>query len=141
MYDAHTTALILKAIERLSELDAKFLFLSATFPKFLKEKIRNVIPSIKEISLNENSEKDAELLNKARHRIRILDGEMIEHLGRIISEIEKRKRVLVVCNTVKRAQEFIKNCSLKRKAQLFCTDDSFCVTAKESRKSSRMFNY
>lgn len=105
VYDAHTTALMLKAIERLNILEAKFLFLSATFPKFLKDKIRAVVPNIEEISLNEDLEKDAELLNKARHRIRILEGEIPEHLGKIISELEKGKRVLVVCNTVKRAQE------------------------------------
>ena len=64
VYDAHTTALILKSIEKLSQIEAKFLFLSATFPKFLKDKIRQVLPNIVEVDLDENS-KDAELINKA----------------------------------------------------------------------------
>jgi CRISPR-associated endonuclease/helicase Cas3 len=37
VYDARTTALILKTIEQLARLDGKFLFLSATLPQFLKE--------------------------------------------------------------------------------------------------------
>lgn len=105
VYDAHTTALMLKAIERLNELKAKFLFLSATFPKFLKDKIRAVVPFIEEIFLDEHLERDAKLLKTARHRIRILDGEISEHLGKVITQLKKGKRVLVVCNTVKRAQE------------------------------------
>jgi CRISPR-associated endonuclease/helicase Cas3 len=104
VYDAHTTALILKSIEKLSQIEAKFLFLSATFPKFLKDKIRQVLPNIVEIDLDENS-KDAELINKARHKVKLLDGEITEHIGKIIEELKNKKKVLVVCNTVKRSQE------------------------------------
>jgi CRISPR-associated endonuclease/helicase Cas3 len=115
VYDAHTTALLLKAIERLTALDAKCLFLSATFPRFLKEKIRAVIPNIEEISLDEDSEEDAKLLNKARHRIRTLEGEIVNHCSEIISQLQNGKRVLVVCNTVKRAQEIYQELQQKAK--------------------------
>ena len=104
VYDAHTTALILKSIEKLSQIEAKFLFLSATFPKFLKDKIRQVLPNIVEIDLDKNS-KDAELINKARHKVKLLDGEIIEHIGKIINELRNGNKVLIVCNTVKRSQE------------------------------------
>jgi CRISPR-associated endonuclease/helicase Cas3 len=104
VYDAHLTALILKAIERLAELDAKFLFLSATFPHFLREKIKNILPSITDVGLDEGEDDDRQLLNNPRHRVKLLEGEITEYLGAICKELEVGKRVLVVCNTVKRAQ-------------------------------------
>jgi CRISPR-associated endonuclease/helicase Cas3 len=109
VYDAHITALILKAIERLSQLDAQFLFLSATFPKFLKEKIEGVLPAIKNISLDEREAGDSRLLNTPRHRIELLEGELPEHIGDVYKELQEGKRVLVVCNTVKRAQVVYRN--------------------------------
>jgi CRISPR-associated endonuclease/helicase Cas3 len=113
VYDAHTTALIIKTLERLNGLEAKSLFLSATFPKFLKEKIRAVMPNIVQINLNENLDNDARLLNTARHRIQLLEGEIINHIGKIIAELKKGKRVLVVCNTVKRAQEIFQEIQIE----------------------------
>jgi len=104
VYDAHLTALILKAIEKLAQLDTKFLFLSATFPTFLKEKIKNILPGIEDVSLDESKADDAHLMNTSRHRVQMLDGEITEHLAAIGRELKEGKRVLVVCNTVKRAQ-------------------------------------
>jgi CRISPR-associated endonuclease/helicase Cas3 len=104
VYDAHLTALILKAIENLAQLGAKFLFLSATFPRFLKEKIKNILPSIRDVCLDETKADDWRLLNNPRHRVELLDGEITEHVIAIREELKKGKRVLVVCNTVKRAQ-------------------------------------
>lgn len=105
VYDAHITALILKAIERLSTLDAKFLFISATFPNFLREKIEAILPDIQNISLDEGESDDSRLLHTPRHRVELLPGEITSHTGAIHEELKGGKRVLVVCNTVKRAQE------------------------------------
>src|SRR5581483_2710321 len=105
VYEPHTTALILKMIEQLSTLDAKFLFLSATFPKFLKEKIQEILPEIEEQTLDENNPQERDLLYFPRHRICFIDGEIDQHLHLIRNDLSKGKRVLVVCNTVKRAQE------------------------------------
>lgn len=105
VYDAHTTALILKTIEYLSQLDAKFIFLSATFPKFLKNKIRNILPAIQEYAFSEGIEDDRKLLLTPRHRVCLLEGQITEHLKKIQETLEEGNRVLVVCNTVKRTQE------------------------------------
>jgi len=105
VYDAHTTALILTSIKKLSEIGAKFLFLSATFPKFLKDKIQAVLPNLSEHALDESLEEDRKLLYIPRHKVVLLEGEITEHLDEIRSMLEADKRVLVVCNTVKRAQE------------------------------------
>lgn len=105
VYDSHVTALMLKAIEKLGKYNAKFLFLSATFPQFLKNQIKAVLPDVAELFLDKTKPKDFRLLNTSRHRIKILDGTILEHLEKIIVELKNNKRVLVVCNTVKRAQE------------------------------------
>ncbi|MCI0487771.1 MAG: CRISPR-associated helicase Cas3' [Blastocatellia bacterium] len=105
VYDAHITALIIKAIERLSAFEARFLFLSATFPQFLRERIKAVLPDIGDIGLDEEDGEDNRLLNTPRHRIELLSGEITEYIPAIREELESGKRVLVVCNTVKRSQE------------------------------------
>lgn len=104
VYDSHTTALILGTIKHLAKLNAKFLFLSATFPSFLKRKIEEILPDIQHIFLDESKAKDRELLHTPRHRIKKLEGEITLHLNKICADLRKGKRVLVVCNTVKRAQ-------------------------------------
>lgn len=116
VYDAHVTALILKAIEKLSQLDAKFLFLSATFPKFLREKIKVILSDIQDIYLDENEAEDKRLLHTARHRVELLEGDISDYIGAIIRELNEGKRVLVVCNTVKRAQQIYSQLSVKIKS-------------------------
>lgn len=104
VYEPHTTALILRSVEYLSRLDAKFLFLSATFPTFLKERIRNIL-DVTTIELDSNDVEEHRLLSQPRHSCDMLDGQIIDHISRIVTDIKKAKRVLVVCNTVRRAQE------------------------------------
>jgi CRISPR-associated endonuclease/helicase Cas3 len=105
VYDARTTALILKTIEQLRRLDAKFLFLSATLPPFLKDKIRAVLPDIAEYGLDPRRDEDRRLLETPRHRVVLLPGELLEHLSAVQDAVQAGQRVLVVCNTVQRAQE------------------------------------
>lgn len=105
VYDSHIMALILKVIKNLSKIDAKFLFLSATFPKFIRDKIRQILPDIKEFAPDEGDEDGKRLLLTPRHRINLLEGEITEYIGAIRDEIYKGHRVLIVCNTVKRSQE------------------------------------
>jgi len=104
VYEPHTTALILRSVEYLAGLDAKFLFLSATFPSFLKEKIRTILP-LTELALDWNAPEEHELLYKPRHRCKIVEGQIVDKLDMIQSQLRNGSRVLVVCNTVKRAQE------------------------------------
>jgi CRISPR-associated endonuclease/helicase Cas3 len=109
VYDSHTTALILGTIKHLARLNARFLFLSATFPSFLKRKIEEILPDIQHIFLDESREKDRELLHTPRHRVKKLEGELTSHLDKIYSDLQAGKRVLVVCNTVKKAQAIYQN--------------------------------
>ncbi|MGB9774571.1 MAG: CRISPR-associated helicase Cas3' [Bacteroidota bacterium] len=107
VYEPHTTAMILRCVEYLSKLGAKFLFMSATFPSFLKSKIQAILP-LNEITLDSNDPEENKLLRTPRHKCCIVDGQIIDHYEMIESYLRRGNRVLVVCNTVKRAQEVYK---------------------------------
>jgi len=99
-YDAKNTALILGITEYLtSVLDAKFLIMSATLPAFIRELFADCLGISHEIRMTEN-----ELSMYLRHSCTVLDGDIFDHLDLVKRNIREKKKVLVVCNTVKRAQ-------------------------------------
>ncbi len=106
-YDAHTTALILEMLKILkTEYDANIFIMSATLPNFIKNIFRENLQIDSKISMEKGKLKDF-----TRHRIEILDGEIIYNLDRIKSDLRDDKRVLVICNTVSRAQDVFKELS------------------------------
>lgn len=105
VYNPNTTALLLVTLKKLREYNCKILFMSATFPKFLKERILEIFPELPEIKLEETDEVDKKLILSPRHRVEILEGEITNYYDYIKTELSENKNVLVVCNTVKRAQE------------------------------------
>lgn len=80
----------------------KFLFMSATFPAALREIIRDEL-NIKQPIIRF---KDHELQNFTRNRLNLIDGYITdeENIARIQDEINSNKRVLIVCNTISKAQ-------------------------------------
>jgi len=108
-YDPHTTALIIEMLKILKErFNANILIMSATVPSFLKDILKNELKIKKEIGLNKK-----ELEKFTRHKINILPGNITEYYELIVRDIQNGKRVLVVCNTVKRSQEVFKELSKK----------------------------
>jgi CRISPR-associated endonuclease/helicase Cas3 len=110
-YDAHTTSLILETLKILKyDYGANILIMSATLPSFIKEIFVEElnIPGENYISLDEE-----ELKKFTRHRVKVLPGGIKENLKKIEAELEKGKRVLVVCNTVSQAQNIFRILSEK----------------------------
>ncbi|ACD89537.1 CRISPR-associated helicase Cas3 [Chlorobium limicola DSM 245] len=109
-YDVHNTALILEICKILKkEFCAKFFIMSATLPKFLKMYFQDVLEIENEITLPPE-----ELHSFTRHKLLLLEGNIRDGLAQIRSEIKTGKKVLVVCNQVKTAQEIfrgLKDCS------------------------------
>jgi len=103
-YDPHTTALILQISKFIKEeLGGKLLFMTATMPSFLKEIFQEELKILDEIKM------DKEELNKfTRHRLNILNGNIIDSIKLIKNDIERGKKVLVVANTVSQAQAIFK---------------------------------
>lgn len=95
-YDFYTLGLIISTIRHLKELNAKFFIMSATIPKFLKELIKKELPSIK---ISENKS----LMKSSRNRFFIYDTDVDCIENKIRDEVENKKKVLIVVNTVNEA--------------------------------------
>jgi CRISPR-associated endonuclease/helicase Cas3 len=100
-YDAKNTALILGMTEYLvNTLDAKVLVMSATLPSFIRSRFAECLNVSEEIRMT-----TPELSRYLRHRCTILDGDIFDHIDLIKKNLQEQKKVLVVCNTVQRAQD------------------------------------
>ena len=100
-YDPHTTALILTMIKKLREdYDAKFCIMTATMPQFLKQMVSEVLDESSHVEMAAE-ERD----EYTRHQVRLLDSNIHDAIPLIEERISHGQRVLVVCNTVKQAQD------------------------------------
>jgi len=108
-YDARTTGLIVAICEYLKEEnDANILIMSATMPDFLKNIFLNSLQIENEIAMDSK-----ELSQYLRHKCQILEGDLFDSIDLIVKILRDGEKVLVVCNTVNRAQEVYK--TLKNK--------------------------
>lgn len=106
-YDPHTTALIVTMIEKLHrEYGAKFCIMTATMPKFLREKFLSLFEqdSLNEVEMSPKDRDD----QFTRHRVNLLNGDIHGAMPLIKKELSENKKVMVVCNTVKSAQTVYK---------------------------------
>jgi CRISPR-associated endonuclease/helicase Cas3 len=100
-YDPHTTGLLLALCEMVKEdYEGEFLIMSATIPGFLKRLFSESLRIERQITMDPE-----ELKTFNRHRVNLLSGTLFDHIESIRQDIEQGNRVLVVCNTVKQAQE------------------------------------
>ena len=100
-YDPHTTALILTMIKKLREdYDAKFCIMTATMPKFLKQMINDALGELTQVEM---APEDRDKFT--RHRVKLLDGNIHDAIPQIEKCLSEEQRVMVVCNTVKQAQD------------------------------------
>ena len=103
-YDPHTTALILTMIKKLREdYDAKFCIMTATMPEFLKQMINEALGELAQVEMAPE-ERD----KFTRHRVQLLDGNIHDAIPKIKDRLNGGQRVMVVCNTVKQAQNVFK---------------------------------
>ena len=99
-YDPHTTALILTMIKKLREdYDAKFCVMTATMPKFLKQMINDALGELTQVEM---APEDRDKFT--RHRVKLLNGNIHDAIPQIEKRLSEEQRVMVVCNTVKQAQ-------------------------------------
>jgi len=102
--DSKTFAQLIVLLEFISQkLSAKIMIMTATLPTFLKEKLKSAIGSFTEIKADEKLFKEF-----ARHKIILKDGLINDNLDLIKENLDEGKKVLVVCNTVKQAQNIYK---------------------------------
>ena len=106
-YDAHTTSLILEILKILkNNYNAEMLIMSATLPTFIKNLFKDNLGISAEIKMDKD-----ELEKFTRHEVNVIQGNILDNFDAINGDLNKGKRVLVVCNTVLRAQEVFEELS------------------------------
>lgn len=100
-YDTYTTALIFNLVSELKEKGAKFAFMSATFPDYLRESLERIIGE-KTVIQEKNYDK------LCRHRIHFTDMPIENAIQSIRKDYEKGKKILVILNTVEKSMEMYK---------------------------------
>ncbi len=105
IYDKELFRRILFFIEWLIEkLEVKVFIMTATMPSFMQEYIKTTLKIEQEIR------PDKKLIDSIqRHKVKLLHSSIEDQQDFIQERIEKGKTVLVVCNTVAKAQEIYKN--------------------------------
>lgn len=99
---------ILKQIEETVRIGARYLVITATLPTVIAERLTDI--GI-EVVANARDTKDL----TTRHRVQIEDCEITELVERIINKFRNGKKILVVANTVGRAQELFNLIRLRLK--------------------------
>lgn len=116
-YEPKAAAIVVKFMEHIVQMGGKFLLMTATIPAFIQKEInRRIGEEYKTLNL---FEKDAELAQFSKHKIKILVEEykedQLSYSKELLQNIANKamenggSRVLVVLNTVKQAQMVFSN--------------------------------
>jgi CRISPR-associated helicase Cas3/CRISPR-associated HD domain protein len=96
-YSPDTLAVIIKGLEEISNLGGKFCLMTATMHPFIKEHLKDKAEILEPVF---NPEK--------KHKIKLVDKPVDEMVDFAIKEYQKGKKVLILTNTVRKAQEVYK---------------------------------
>jgi len=131
-YDPEVTAQIKVLIEFATQfLNVNVCLMTATLPTFLKKEFEGAMGSFTEISA------DAELyLAFIKHRIKVADGLLSEHVKDIQQRLNQGDKVLVVCNTVKQAQNIYNDLVASKKVLLHSAFNGIDRNSKEKELKS-----
>lgn len=102
-YDPRAVAIIVKLIEDIVKLGGNFLLMTATLPEFVNEEIKERIGNQAYEYLDLYSQKEYEKIRK--HKIEIRCDNIIQKIDEILNKAKGGLRVLVILNTVEKAQE------------------------------------
>lgn len=103
-YSPDTLAMIIKALEEIAELGGRFCFMSATIHPFVKEKLSKYCKDLGPFINPEN-----------KHKIRLIDQSIDTLIDKIEATYNQGEKVLVIANTVKKAQELYMEISGNKK--------------------------
>lgn len=99
-YDPRAIAIIVKLIKDVEKLGGKFLLMTATLPSFVKKELEERIGNEAFIMIDKYSDYE----NVVKHRVKIVEGDIENMIDSIIGKAKEGKRVLVIVNTVDKAQ-------------------------------------
>lgn len=100
-YEVRRLALILKTIEYLRRhYHARFFIMSATFPRLIKNWLADALGTA--VTLQATPALFAQF---QRHRLHLIEGELLQNLALVEQDARAGKSVLVTCNLVDNAQQ------------------------------------
>ena len=123
-YDPRAAAIIVKFIEDIVRLGGKFLLMTATLPKYIKEEIEkriNIEKNKNFVEKNLYEEEKQKYTNIVKHKLKFKEIKNTKDFSipdDIIDQIiqdAKNKRVLVILNTIKQAKNVYKKILNKNK--------------------------
>ncbi|EHJ01147.1 CRISPR-associated helicase Cas3 [Clostridium sp. DL-VIII] len=97
-YSPEIAAVILYAIKQLNDMGGKFMIMTATLPRIYKDKL-------KEFNINFKEEKF--ISDNDRHKIKLVDDEIINSIEKVL-KFGRKNKVLIIVNTVDKAIEYYK---------------------------------
>jgi len=107
-YNPEACAIIVKMIEDIISLGGNFLLMTATLPEFVREELKNRNLEWVEIDLYEgkiNGQDTIKIKDITRHRVELREKKIEDDIKEIIEKANEGKRVLVVLNTVEKAEK------------------------------------
>lgn len=108
MYSPDVVAYILYGLKMIDEFGGKFAIVTATFPKIFEEMMHR-------LNIRFYSPEKPFLIDQTRHRIRILEEDFDYDL---IEKLSQKYKVLVIVNTVSKAQRVYDSIETKNKRLL-----------------------
>ena len=111
-YNPEACAIIVKMIEDIISLGGKFLLMTATLPEFVRKELENRKVKVEYTrDLYEgkiNGEDTIKIKDITRHRVELREKKIEDDIEEIIKKANEGKRVLVVLNTVEKANDIYK---------------------------------
>ena len=105
-YSPKTLAMIIRALEEISYYGGKFCYMSATNHPFIIKRLKSIATLLPPVYNFEN-----------KHKIHMKEGDLESFVPSIEKEYHHQKKILVIANTVKEAQNIFrkldKNCNKK----------------------------
>jgi CRISPR-associated endonuclease/helicase Cas3 len=142
-YDAHVIALLEIMIEQMTRLQVQFLMMTATFPDFLKKRLQAALGGSNSLSVEEDDPRAEQLLKTARHHLILRDATLEALLPAIVEDVVAGKKVLVVCNRVRQAQELylaLKSNDALTEKRIDLLHSRF-ISADRTKKEQRLYAY
>jgi CRISPR-associated endonuclease/helicase Cas3 len=100
-YDPWTLGLICASLQHYTKFGAKFMVMSATMPRYLKELLSSYLPSVEILE-------DVSLLSQSRNSFSLHSCYIEDHIPEIRSAALSGKKVLLVVNSVYACQKLAK---------------------------------
>lgn len=136
-YNPKACAVVVRMIEDIVSLGGKFLLMTATLPAFVKEylKEKEVIKDEDIIDCyDDNNKIGLKIKIDSRHKVGLRNKDIEKDIDEIITKAKEGKRILVVLNTVEKAEEVYKKIKEKNSITSILIHSRFTLSERKRRE-------